>query len=205
MQNDIFTIEEMSNLDYYDSGVVFFDDCYELEDADNILANKKAKTQDISILKIDCSQKIAIFKDSKSKICYTSLQGCSCRAFQDEWQPCKHMFKLAQELKIIDAETGVLLTPQKEARICSENSVAYKRNEPASTVGIAKRCKNCNAVVDYDRKVCPHCAKSPDILQRINNDFSFENFKSKSNNVQYFQVAAFVFVLFIVFAVLRAL
>ena len=164
MYNNDFTYEEIDKINEYNSFLAFFNVEYEKEDELNIKLNKAAATTEFEILKLSKSRKIALFKDNK-KVFYTSLQGCNCKEYEKH-NCCVHMFKLAHLLKIIDVETGVLLYPQTDFEEIPyeeiETSSSPRHYTPPSTIGIGKRCKNCKAVIDYDKKVCPSCGKNPD-------------------------------------------
>lgn len=195
MKNCIFTNEEISNFYFYSSDICCFDKDYEVDDEYNKKANRKAAETNFEILKIDEQNKIAILKDERKKVFYTSLHGCSCKQFQDinNDGPCVHMFKLAQELNIVDKDTGILLIPQKEVDEFSikeySEEIEPRKKEKVSTVGIGKHCKHCNKVMNYNDDICPHCGMSQ--------EFEFLNTK---NNYLFLVVGIIVLILlFIIF------
>lgn len=163
MKNCIFTNEEIAKFNFYNAGIAYFDVDYEADDEDNLKMNRRAASSNFEILKFDSCFKVAVFKDSKGKIYYTSLQGCTCKQFEkSEYTPCVHIFKLAQELKIIDKETGILLQPQSEieeffVQTNESEKTSIPVKEVVSTVGIGKHCKHCNSIMNFDDDVCPHC------------------------------------------------
>lgn len=200
MQNNNFTKEEISKFNFYNSGIPFFDDNYEFEDEYNLKLNNKAANINLEILKLSKSRKIALFKD-KNKIYYTSLQGCNCKQYDNsENNCCVHMFKLAQLLEIIDIKTGILLYPQTEfdeipfeevpLKNLPETKDFSRKYEPPSNKGIGKHCKQCNAVIDYEKRICPSCGQDPD----KNN--------SEINYAEQFPIGCLIFAIILIFVLI---
>lgn len=193
MYNENFTHEDICNFNFYNSSVAYFDVDYVAEDELNIKLNKKAATTSFDVLKFSKSRKIAMFKD-KNKVYYTTLQSCNCSQYEKE-DCCVHIFRLAQMLNVIDSETGILLIPQEyieEFPFEEPKKEVIQKKEKPSTVGIGKRCKHCNAVIDYDKTICPSCNNNPDkVVISSNEDNSL--------------TICFVFVLAIIFFLLLGL
>lgn len=186
--NSSFTYEDIDKINEFNSYLSYFNLEYEAENELNKKLNRTAATTSLEVLKLSKTRKIALFKD-KNKVIYTSLQGCSCSQYEKE-DCCIHMFRLAQILNIIDSDTGTLLIPQNDFEDVpydeqiKEERIVQKKDRP-STVGIGKHCKNCNAIIDYDAKICPSCKSDPDSVNSANEEKS--------------QIGCFVFVIAILF------
>lgn len=63
-----------------------------------------AKKSTTSPSAIDEENKIGIFAGSGKKDYTTSLESCSCGSFISDHLPCKHMYRLAMELHLMDAD-----------------------------------------------------------------------------------------------------
>ena len=59
-----------------------------------------AASDELVMKEIDKKARFAVFIDGKK--CLTTLANCSCRDFKKRGVPCKHMYRLASELGLIE-------------------------------------------------------------------------------------------------------
>ena len=79
-----------------------------------------------SPLSVDKEHETGVFYGSGKEPYQTSLASCTCNDFVKRKKPCKHIFRLAMELGIIDAayKTGRSTGERNEAQISFADSVA---------------------------------------------------------------------------------
>ena len=85
-----------------------------------------AQQSKTSPLSVDKEHETGVFYGSGKEPYQTSLASCTCNDFVKRKKPCKHIFRLAMELGIIDAayKTGRSTGERNEAQII------IKRNAP---------------------------------------------------------------------------
>lgn len=104
-----------------------------VDDLEQIKRLRNAKTvQPLSINHDTCE---GIFKGS-SKECYsTTLNSCTCRDFIVRNQPCKHIYKLALELGVIDFQDNIDISIKSSttATQTQKKEITYKKKLKANT------------------------------------------------------------------------
>ena len=85
-----------------------------------------AQQSKTSPLSVDKEHETGVFYGSGKEPYQTSLASCTCNDFVKRKKPCKHIFRLAMELGIIDAayKTGRSTGERNEAQISFADSVA---------------------------------------------------------------------------------
>ena len=85
--------------------------------------SQQSKTSPLSV---DKEHETGVFYGSGKEPYQTSLASCTCNDFVKRKKPCKHIFRLAMELGIIDAayKTGRSTGERNEAQISFADSVA---------------------------------------------------------------------------------
>lgn len=85
-----------------------------------------AQQSKTSPLSVDKEHETGVFYGSGKEPYQTSLASCTCNDFVKRKKPCKHIFRLAMELGIIDAayKTGCSTGERNEAQISFADSVA---------------------------------------------------------------------------------
>lgn len=85
-----------------------------------------AQQSKTSPLSVDKERETGVFYGSGKEPYQTSLASCTCNDFVKRKKPCKHIFRLAMELGIIDAayKTGRSTGERNEAQISFADSVA---------------------------------------------------------------------------------
>lgn len=69
---------------------------------DQIKRFEKSTEKKLKMVSFDAETQSAEFEGSDSSIYNTTLSGCTCVDYAMRRLPCKHMYKLATECKIID-------------------------------------------------------------------------------------------------------
>lgn len=95
-------------------------------DADEEKRLASAQQSKTSPLSVDKEHETGVFYGSGKEPYQTSLASCTCNDFVKRKKPCKHIFRLAMELGIIDAayKTGRSTGERNEAQISFADSVA---------------------------------------------------------------------------------
>ena len=85
-----------------------------------------AQQSKTSPLSVDKEHETGVFYGSGKEPYQTSLASCTCNDFVKRKKPCKHVFRLAMELGIIDTayKTGRSTGERNEAQISFADSVA---------------------------------------------------------------------------------
>jgi hypothetical protein len=75
------------------------------------LINRQKSALDVKIVSFDKIEKVAVFSDANKGIVKTNLQSCECDDFnltggypRKKFQPCKHIYRLAIELGLINVK-----------------------------------------------------------------------------------------------------
>lgn len=63
---------------------------------------ERARTNQLTVKSIDEQTKRGVFVGGQGNMYHTSLLKCSCPDFKERKVPCKHMYKLADELDLLD-------------------------------------------------------------------------------------------------------
>lgn len=74
-------------------------------DVEQIKRYEKAVLNTVELLSVDKDNLCAIFLGSTDEIYETTLTNCTCTDFLRRNLPCKHMYKLAIELDVIDPDS----------------------------------------------------------------------------------------------------
>lgn len=74
-------------------------------DVEQIKRYEKAVLNTVELLSVDKDSLCAIFLGSTDEIYETTLTNCTCSDFSRRNLPCKHMYKLAIELDVIDPDS----------------------------------------------------------------------------------------------------
>jgi len=96
-------LSEIENLclcdsDYF-SDLDFYEDDFGFEKR-----LKRANSEKMTILYLDKLKNYAKIKSQSGKVYLTTLSGCNCPDFQTNFEPCKHMIFLAQQVGVIDKQ-----------------------------------------------------------------------------------------------------
>ena len=78
------------------------------EKPESIKKQRRAKTEGFVIKKLNKEKQIAQIESPSGNFYTTSLKACTCPNFEDEREPCKHMYFLADKLGIFSLEKGKL-------------------------------------------------------------------------------------------------
>lgn len=85
-------------------------------DADEEKRLASAQQSKTSPLSVDKEHETGVFYGSGKEPYQTSLASCTCNDFVKRKKPCKHIFRLAMELGIIDAAYRRAAAPANETR-----------------------------------------------------------------------------------------
>ena len=92
-----------------------------------------AQQSKTSPLSVDKEHETGVFYGSGKEPYQTSLASCTCNDFVKRKKPCKHIFRLAMELGIIDAayktgrSTGTKRGADQLCRQCCSGGAAFRR------------------------------------------------------------------------------
>ena len=87
---------------------------YDYKQVQRILS-AQAKSMERDVLEIDSEKKVIVIKGSGEDPYYATLDECTCQDFMFRRKPCKHMYKLAIELNVLDE------IPERSNTIASYN------------------------------------------------------------------------------------
>ena len=104
-----------------------------VDDLEQIKRLRRAK--EVQTLSINHDTHEGIFKGSSKKNYSTTLNACTCRDFIVRKQPCKHIYKLALELGVIDFPDNInsLPTAKSHTMQVSRKEITYKKKFKANT------------------------------------------------------------------------
>lgn len=90
-------------------------------DAEQKKRQKSALDKKLSPLELNVTEQKAVFKGSSASSYETTLDSCSCVDFARRALPCKHMYRLAMELKLFPGiENAVTISPENMRKHVSE-------------------------------------------------------------------------------------
>lgn len=90
-------------------------------DAEQKKRQKRALDKKLSPLELNATEQKAVFKGSSASSYETTLNSCTCVDFVREALPCKHMYRLAMELKLFPGiENAVTISPENMRKRVSE-------------------------------------------------------------------------------------
>lgn len=101
-------------------------------DADEEKRLASAQQSKTSPLSVDKEHETGVFYGSGKEPYQTSLASCTCNDFVKRKKPCKHIFRLAMELGIIDAayKTGRSTGERNEARSALRTALPWWSSFP---------------------------------------------------------------------------
>ncbi|WP_410495784.1 SWIM zinc finger family protein [Cellulosilyticum sp. ST5] len=89
---------QSANTDFFDLEIIN-------TDADQKKRFEKACSTDVKPVSIESKENYGIFKGSGKAPYMTTLEDCTCTDFKRRKRPCKHMYRLAVELGVINTNS----------------------------------------------------------------------------------------------------
>lgn len=90
-----------------DSNTNFFDKNIIDTDIDQKKRFEKACSSDVTPISIELKENYGVFKGSAKLPYITTLENCTCTDFKRRKKPCKHMYRLALEIGMMDTDIQV--------------------------------------------------------------------------------------------------